>query len=70
MRVLMLGGTSLTGPYAVRRLHGLGHTVTVFHRGEHEAELPVGVRHLHGDLAHPPREFFILRPTWWSTCGP
>ena len=60
MRVLMLGGTSLTGPYAVRRLHALGHRVTVFHRGEHEAELPVGVRHLHGDLAHPPRE--LLHP--------
>lgn len=56
MRILILGGTTLTGPHAVRRLHSLGHEVTVFHRGEHEAELPAGVRHLHGDFAHLPRE--------------
>jgi nucleoside-diphosphate-sugar epimerase len=59
MRVLILGGTGLTGPFAVRRLHALGHDVTVFHRGEHEAELPAGVRHVHGDIAplfHVPRE--------------
>ena len=54
MRILLLGGTTLTGPYAVRRLHALGHEVTVFHRGEHEAELPAGVRHIHGDFAHLP----------------
>ena len=30
MRVLMLGGTSLTGPYAVRRLHALGHPALSF----------------------------------------
>lgn len=54
MRILILGGTTLTGPYAVRRLHSLGHEVTVFHRGEHEAEVPEGVRHLHGDLAQVP----------------
>jgi nucleoside-diphosphate-sugar epimerase len=56
MRILILGGTTLTGPYAVRRLHSLGHDVTVFHRGEHEAELPAGVRHIHGDLTHWRRE--------------
>src|ERR1039457_4083878 len=56
MRILILGGTTLTGPYAVRRLHALGHEVTVFHRGEHEAELPAGVRHIHGDFAHLPPE--------------
>ena len=56
MRVLILGGTSLTGPYVVRRLHAIGHEVTVFHRGEHQAELPSGVRHLVGDFAHLPRE--------------
>lgn len=56
MRVLILGGTSLTGPYAVRRLHALGHEVTVFHRGEHEANLPAAVRHVHGEFARIPRE--------------
>jgi len=60
MRVLVLGGTSLTGPYAVRRLHALGHDVTVFHRGDHEAAFPAEVRHVHGDFADPPRE--VLHP--------
>lgn len=62
MRVLILGGTALTGPYAVRRLHALGHEITVFHRGEHEGELPADVHHVHGDFAHPPRELLDLRP--------
>jgi len=56
MRILILGGTSLTGPYAVRRLHAIGHEVTVFHRGEHQAELPPGVHHLLGDFEHLPLE--------------
>jgi nucleoside-diphosphate-sugar epimerase len=46
----------------VRRLCSLGHEVTVFHRGEHEAELPAKVRHLHGDFAHLPREMFDPAP--------
>lgn len=62
MRVLILGGTSLTGPYTVRRLHALGHQVRVFHRGEHEADLPAGVRHVHGEIAHPPSEIFHPAP--------
>ena len=62
MRILFLGGTSLTGPYAVRRLDALGHRVTVFHRGDHEAEFPPGVEHVHGDFAHPPREILDSRP--------
>lgn len=60
MRILFLGGTTLTGPYAVRRLDALGHEVTVFHRGEHECGLPAGVRHVHGDFARLPRE--LLHP--------
>jgi nucleoside-diphosphate-sugar epimerase len=62
MRILMLGGTNLTGPYAVRRLHALGHEVSVFHRGEHEAHLPSGVRHIHGDFKRLPREAFDPAP--------
>jgi nucleoside-diphosphate-sugar epimerase len=50
VRVLFLGGTSFTGPHAVRELAERGHDVTVFHRGEHEPELPADVRHVHGDL--------------------
>ena len=62
MRILILGGTGLTGPYVVRRLHALGHQVTVLHRGEHEAELPAGICHLHGDSAHLPREAYHPAP--------
>jgi len=62
MRVLVLGGTSLTGPFLVRRLEGLGHEVTVFHRGEHETELPAAVRHLHGSFDDPPRDLRDLAP--------
>lgn len=62
MRVLILGGTGLTGPFVARRLDGLGHEVTVFHRGEHETQLPDGVRHIHGDFAHPPVALRHLAP--------
>jgi nucleoside-diphosphate-sugar epimerase len=58
----MLGGTNLTGPYTVRRLHALGHEVSVFHRGEHEVELPSSVRHIHGDFQRLPREAFNPAP--------
>jgi nucleoside-diphosphate-sugar epimerase len=51
VRVLFLGGTSFTGPHAVRELAERGHEVAVFHRGEHEPELPAEVRHVHGDLS-------------------
>ena len=50
MRVLFLGGTSFTGPHAVRELVAGGHDVTVFHRGENEVDLPSAVRHVHGDV--------------------
>jgi nucleoside-diphosphate-sugar epimerase len=47
MRVLVLGGTGFIGPHVVQSLAGMGHEVTVFHRGQTEAELPTEVRHLH-----------------------
>jgi len=53
MRILILGGTGLTGPFVVRRLIGLGHEVMLFHRGGHEAGLP-GVRYVHGEMGELP----------------
>ncbi len=50
MRVLIIGGTGFVGPHIVRRLHDLGHEVTVVHRGRTEADLPQEIRHLH---VHP-----------------
>src|ERR1043166_3300985 len=54
MRVLVFGGTQFMGPHVVRQLLDLGHDVTLFHRGEHEA-LPA-VRHVHGDRTRIPRD--------------
>lgn len=52
MNILILGGTKFIGPFVVRQLAGLGHNVTIFHRGETESELPPSVRHIHGDFAN------------------
>ncbi len=52
LRVLFVGGTRFVGPHAVREVAAAGRDVTVFHRGEHEPDLPAGVRHVHGDVAN------------------
>jgi len=49
MRVLILGGTGLTGPFTTRYLVDQGHQVTVFHRGQHSADLPSTVNRILGD---------------------
>ena len=49
MKVLILGGTQLTGPFTTRFLVELGHQVTLFHRGKHSADLPSSVNHIFGD---------------------
>ncbi|MEO8190734.1 MAG: NAD-dependent epimerase/dehydratase family protein [Acidobacteriota bacterium] len=54
MRILVVGGTGFLGPPVVTRLSNLGHQVTVYHRGEHEAALPFGVRHVHAPEAGIP----------------
>jgi nucleoside-diphosphate-sugar epimerase len=65
MRILIIGGTKLTGPFIVQRLMQLGHEVIVFHRGETEANLPTGVQHVHGDrmrIGEHVKEFHRLAP--------
>lgn len=54
MRVLVVGGTGFLGPPVVTRLSNLGHQVTVYHRGEHEPQLPFGVCHVHAPQAASP----------------
>ena len=58
MRALLIGGTKFIGPHVVRKLVDLGHDVTVYHRGESEAELPDVVRHVRcPEAAMPVRKF-------------
>ena len=40
------------GPSVVRQLAEAGHDVAVFHRGQHETDLPGRVHHIHGDRSH------------------
>lgn len=54
MRVLVIGGTNFIGPHVVAALHRRGHEVTVYHRGQHEPDLPSDVRHIHSSRAGIP----------------
>jgi nucleoside-diphosphate-sugar epimerase len=54
MKLLVLGGTGLLGPFVVRQLSGMGHDVTIFHTGAHEPDLPPEVKHIHSPLARLP----------------
>jgi len=49
MDVLILGGTGLISTGISRQAVAAGHDVTVFHRGETDADLPDAVSHVHGD---------------------
>lgn len=50
LRILILGGTGLTGPYQVQYALSRGHKVTTFNRGKtHPGELPKEVEQLIGD---------------------
>lgn len=49
MRILVIGGTHFMGPYIIRNLSTAGHEVSIFHRGQTRAELPVSVKEFLGD---------------------
>ncbi|HSB11482.1 MAG TPA: NAD-dependent epimerase/dehydratase family protein [Blastocatellia bacterium] len=49
MNVLIIGGTHFIGPRVARRLIDDRHSVTLFHRGQTETNLPASVRHIYGD---------------------
>jgi len=49
MKILILGGTHLTGPFTTRYLVEQGHQVTIFHRGQHQADLPPAVNRILGE---------------------
>src|SRR5262245_51706359 len=49
MKILILGGTSLTGPFTTRYLVEQGHQVSIFHRGKHQVDLPPTVNRILGE---------------------
>jgi nucleoside-diphosphate-sugar epimerase len=51
MNILILGGTSFTGPHIVRSLAAQGHALTLYHRGRHPIDISPGVAEIHADLA-------------------
>ena len=65
MKILILGGTSLTGPFTTRFLIEQGHQVTLFHRGRHTANVPSTVNRIIGERRELDRftsEFKSLAP--------
>src|SRR5260221_14785142 len=54
MRLLLVGGLGLLGQFVERRLRGEGHEVTLFHRGQTQADLPPAGRHITGDRRELP----------------
>jgi len=58
MNILVIGGTRFIGAHVARQLADAGHAVTVYHRGEHETQLPDSVRHVRRpEAAMPVRNF-------------
>ncbi|HEV2706912.1 MAG TPA: NAD-dependent epimerase/dehydratase family protein [Pyrinomonadaceae bacterium] len=49
MKVLILGGTVFLGRHLIDASLARGHEVTIFNRGQREAEIPAGVERLTGD---------------------
>ena len=49
MRILVIGGTGITGPHTVQFLLNAGHDVTVFNRGHSQGTIPKGVQRITGD---------------------
>ena len=66
LSILILGGTGYIGPYQVREAVGRGHKVTVFNRGQHQADLPAGVIHLQGDRSLEKLNLDALRGKKWD----
>jgi nucleoside-diphosphate-sugar epimerase len=58
MNIVVIGGTRFIGASVVRQLVAAGHGVTVYHRGQHEADLPAEVRHVRSPQAAMPIRSF------------
>src|SRR5260370_9126919 len=49
MRIMVIGGTNFMGLLVMRSLSEKGHEITVFHRGQTQTDLPLGVGEMLGD---------------------
>jgi len=54
MNILVIGGTRFIGAHVIRQLAQLRHSVTAYHRGEHELPDIGGVRHVRRPEASMP----------------
>src|SRR5690349_10010050 len=66
LNILILGGTGYIGPYQVREAVARGHRVTVFNRGQHQADLPPSVTYLRGDRSIEKLDLESLRGKKWD----
>ena len=66
LRILVLGGTGFIGPHQVRYAVSRGHQVSVFNRGQRQADLPSGVEHLNGD--RDVGKLDALKGREWDVC--
>lgn len=66
MKLLILGGTGLTGPHQVRYALSRGHQVTLFNRGRRPKEWPAAVEELVGD--RDKNDYAALRGRQWDVC--
>jgi 2'-hydroxyisoflavone reductase len=65
MRLLILGGTGLIGPYQVRYALARGHSVTIFNRGRQKETWPGPVEELLGDRGG---DLKTLEGRDWDVC--
>jgi nucleoside-diphosphate-sugar epimerase len=64
VRILIIGGTRFIGPRVVSHLIGMGHEVTLFHRGRTMLDASIAVDEILGDRCHLPDFAEVLgRPT-------
>ncbi len=66
LNILILGGTGYIGPYQVREAIARGHRVTVFNRGQHQADIPASVIQLRGDRSIEKLDLEALRGKTWD----
>ncbi len=63
MQLLIIGGTVFVGRHLVEAAQARGHTITLFNRGQHNADLFPQVEKLRGDRT---QDFAVLAGRRWD----